>query len=89
MKVSFLAEREVVSYQKNISLFLSPTELQLSFMHINIVTFVTSKSNFMITKINATNITLDVNAEDPGGGFFSYMIYTADTGMCRRTRYGF
>ena len=70
VKVSFLAEREVVSYQKNISLFLSPTELQLSFMHINIVTFVTSKSNFMTTKINATNITLDVNAEDPGGGGF-------------------
>ena len=43
----------------------------------------------MITKINATNITLDVNAEDPGEGVFSYMIYTADTGMCRRTRYGF
>ena len=25
---------------------------------------------FMITKINATNITLDLNAEDPGGGGF-------------------
>ena len=75
VKVSFLAEREVVSYQKNISLFLSPTELQ-SFTHINIVTFVTSKSNFMITKINATNITLDVNAEDPGGGgFLLYDLY--------------
>ena len=61
-------------------------ELQLSFMHINIVTFVTSKSNFMITKINATNITLDVNAEDLGGGVFPYMTYM---GMCRRTRYGF
>lgn len=75
-KVCFLAEREVVSYQKNISLFLSPTELQLSFMHLNIVTFVTSKSNFMITKINGTNITLDVNAEDPGGGgFHLYDLY--------------